>query len=271
MTGTTAKTPQEWLGADLGTRTVSWTDRDPILYALAVGARRDELELVFEDRLQVLPPFALTLAQWAPDVLGSAGAFDVTTAVQGAQRLDVLAPMPAAGGTTMSARVSAVWDKGAACVYEVEVRCEYFVATWSLFCPGRGGFGGERGPGREPAPEGEPEWRETLPVAENAALLYRLLGDRHHIHVDPAAAAAIGAPQPILHGLATLGGAVLAAARARGVSPWDLRHLSGRFSGMVLPGTDLVVSGWPDGTVLVHGPDGPVIDGAHIDFGGPLT
>lgn len=264
-------TPADWWGRDLGTRTVAWDERDVILYALAVGARTDELDLVFERHLRVLPPFALTLAQWAPDVLGSAGAFDVTTAVQGAQRLEVLAPMPASGSVEMSARVAGVWDKATpgeqgACVYEVEVRCEYFVATWSLFCPGFGGFGGERGPARPSAPLGEPVWQQDLPVSENAALLYRLLGDKHPIHVDPVAAAGIGAPRPILHGLATLGSAVLVAARATGANPWELTHLEGRFVGQVLPGETLQVAGWGEGSLRVIGPQGTVIDGARCEF-----
>ncbi len=39
-TSEAAKTAGDWRGADLGTRTVSYTERDAILYALAVGAKR---------------------------------------------------------------------------------------------------------------------------------------------------------------------------------------------------------------------------------------
>ena len=106
------------VGLLAGERTVSWSDRDPILFALAVGARPDQLDLVFEERLRVLPSFALTLAQWAPDVLGGAGAFEVGNALHGSQSLQPLAPLPARGELTMSARVSGVWDKGSAAVYE---------------------------------------------------------------------------------------------------------------------------------------------------------
>ena len=86
-----------WLGRDLGTRTVSYGDRDPILYALALGVSPSRLDLIFEDQLRVLPTFGLTLAQWAPDALGSAGAFDTSTAVHGAQALRVLAPLAPLG------------------------------------------------------------------------------------------------------------------------------------------------------------------------------
>lgn len=263
--------PAAWLGRDLGTRTVSWDERDVILYALAVGARPDELDLVFEDRLRVLPGFALTLAQWAPDVLGTAGAFDVTTAVHGSQSLRVVAPLPPRGSTDLSARVSAVWDKSAdgqrgSAVFDVEVSCDHFVATWSLFCPGAGGFGGERGPGRAPERTDPPDWVEPMPVAENAALLYRLLGDRHPIHVDPAAARVIGAQRPILHGLATLAGAGLVAARHHGSPPWQVSEIGGRFSRMVLPGQELSVAGWADGGLRVSGPAGTVIEAGTLTW-----
>lgn len=256
-----------WQGRHLGERTVHWTDRDPILFALAIGAAPEQLDLVFEDGLRVLPSFALTLAQWAPDVLGAAGAFDVGTALHGAQRLTALAPLPASGELTMSAHVSAVWDKGSAAVFDVTVECTCFVATWSLFAPGRGGFGGERGPGRPAAPDDDPAWTKDLATAGNAAALYRLLGDRHHIHIDPAAAGAIGHQRPILHGLATLAAATLATAEREGAHPAELSSLAGRFAAPVFPGETLQVRGWPDGAFEVSSQRGRVIDGGVAAFG----
>lgn len=140
----------EWAGRALGVRTVGYDEKDAILYALSVGASAEDLDLIFEDRLRVLPAFGLTLSQWAPDILANAGAFD-NRAVHGAQTLAVHRPLPKAGELTLSARVGDVWDKGAAAVFEVIVECAEFTATWSLFAPGFGGFGGERGPAR-PAP-----------------------------------------------------------------------------------------------------------------------
>lgn len=52
----------DWIGRDLGTRVVEYTERDAILYALAIGATPDRLDLVFEDQLRMLPTFGLTLA-----------------------------------------------------------------------------------------------------------------------------------------------------------------------------------------------------------------
>lgn len=235
-----------WRGRPLGERTVRWTERDAILYALAVGAPATALDLVYEEGLRVLPTFALTQAQWAPDALGDQGAFDVRTAVHGAQRLTVLKPLPAAGELTMTARVTDVWDKGSAAVFDVEVESAYFVAVWSLFAPGRGSFGGERGPSAPKRPDGTPEHRLTLHTGTEQAALYRLLGDRHAMHIDPRAARAAGMDRPFLHGLCTLAATTLPLAAALGAHPADLTALEGRFAGPVHPGDGLDVRGWSE-------------------------
>ncbi|MFE8013890.1 MaoC/PaaZ C-terminal domain-containing protein [Streptomyces antibioticus] len=262
-----------WRGRDLGTRTVSYDERDAILYALAVGARPlHDLDLVFERDLRVLPTFALTLAQWAPDVLADQGVFG-DGAVHGAQRLTVRGPLPPAGKVTCSATVTEVWDKGGAAVFDVAVDSTYFHAVWSVFAPGRGGFGGERGPGRPTATEGEPTHRTTLETFAAQAALYRLTGDRHLIHVDPAAAAAIGQPRPILHGLCTLAGTVLRLADALGAHPADLAEVDGRFAAPVLPGDSLDLAAWrEDGgrTAFEVTREGePVLSGGRIRFHRP--
>lgn len=260
----------DWRGRDLGERTVAYTERDAILYALAVGAPVDDLSLVFEEQLRVLPTFALTLAQWAPDVLAEAKAFDTTRAVHGSQSLTVLKPLPRSGELTMRAKVTEVWDKGAAAIFDVEVESDYFVATWSLFAPGSGGFGGDRGPARQPAPETEPSWSSRVSTSSNQAALYRLLGDLHRIHIDPAAAAAIGAPRPILHGLCTLAATTFALAEKAGAHPADLTSLEGRFAAMMLPGDDLDVKVWDDGAFVADSTNGTVIAGGRAIFGGTL-
>ncbi|MDH3044908.1 MULTISPECIES: MaoC/PaaZ C-terminal domain-containing protein [Gordonia] len=259
-----------WEGIDLGTRTVTYDERDAILYALAVGATADELDLVFEDRLRVLPTFALTLAQWAPDELGGRGAFDTATAVHGSQELSVAAPLPRRGELTLHASVGRVWDKGSAAVFEVVVRSDQFTATWSIFAPGAGGFGGDRGPSRPAGPEGEPIASRPIQTAPNQAALYRLAGDRHHIHIDPAAAARIGQPRPIMHGLCTLGMAAVELGRAVGAHPADLTRLEGRFAAPIHPGESADLNVWDGGPGYEFElrKDGePTITGGRATFG----
>lgn len=270
MTTSQTRSAGEWIGAELGTRTLAYTERDAILYALAVGARATDLDLVFETRLRVLPTFALTLAQWAPDALGGTGAFDTATAVHGAQHLRVHAPLPASGELAMTARVANVWDKGSAAVFDVAVECDYFVATWSIFAPGAGGFGGERGPSSPKAPEAAPDTRLESATAANQAALYRLLGDRHHMHIDPAAAQAAGQPRPFLHGLCTLASATIPIAGELGVHPADLLELRGRFAAPVFPGETLEAALWRQDSAAadftVAGPESTVISGGSVVF-----
>ncbi|WP_236077785.1 MaoC/PaaZ C-terminal domain-containing protein [Rhodococcus sp. P1Y] len=265
----TAQDASSWIGRELGSRRVAWDERDVMLFALAVGARPDQLDLVFERDLRVLPTFGLSLAQWAPDVLGDAGAFDVGKALHGSQRMNVRAPLPPSGGVTLNSRVSAVWDKGRAAIFDVTVDCELFEATWSIFAPGQGGFGGDRGPSSVAQDGGDPSDRRQLPIASNSALLYRLSGDRHHIHVDPEAARGIGQPRPILHGLATLSAATLVLADIAGAHPCDLMELGGRFSSPVFPGESVDVLSWPDGAFRVETPRGVAIDGGRAVFATP--
>ncbi len=229
-----------WHGKDLGERTISYDEDDVILYALAIGADPvRHLDLVYERDLKVMPTFALTLGQWAPDELGKAGAIDTTTALHGAQRLEVHRAMPSSGSVTMTAHVAAVWDKGAAAVFDLVVRSEYFDATWSLFAPGAGGFGGERGPRADGGLDGAPEIREEIATAANQAALYRLLGDRHAMHIDPVAAQQAGGDRPFMHGLCTLAAAALRLCDAAGSPPAELKELEARFAAPVYPGDTL--------------------------------
>ncbi len=239
-------------GLNLGSRTVEYHDRDAILYALAVGARATELELVFERELRVLPTFGLVHGLWACDVIGERGFFSQATAVHGSQLLEVLAPLPPSGTIELSGRVSAVWDKGTASIFDIEVACPYFRAVYSIFAPGMGGWGGERGPKTAQSPETRPSLVGQVQTWTEQAALYRLTGDRHLIHIDPGAARVIGQPRPILHGLCTLAAAVRELATMLGAEPWSLETLQGRFAAPVLPGEQLTVEAWdPDSSGLV--------------------
>lgn len=221
--------------------------------------------MVFEKRLRVLPTFSLTLSQWAPDILAKAGAFD-TRAVHGSQTLTVHKPLPASGQLHLNARVGDVWDKGKAAIFNVLVESDYFTGTWSIFAPGFGGFGGDRGPSRpEPVDLGEPE-NLRLSTFPSQAALYRLTGDLHPIHIDPKAAEGIGAPRPILHGLCTLAAATLPVASEVDAHPADLSYLSGRFTGQVFPGDNLDISYWSGGKFEVDREGQTVVADGEMKF-----
>ena len=226
-------------GTDLGERTLSYTARDAILYALAVGAPPDRLDLVYERDLRTLPVLGAALGLWAVEAAGGLGAYDRTRSLHAGQRLEIRRPLPPEGSFPSTGRVAAVWDKGRAAVVEIEVESEHFVAGYTIFLPGLGGWGGERGPSGSAAAELEPTWETRRVTRPEAAALYRLTGDRHPIHVDPQVAAANGFERPILHGLCTLGMAALEVADAVGAHPAELRSIEARLAAPVMPGAEL--------------------------------
>lgn len=254
----------ELAGYDLGRHTVAYDDRDVILYNLAVGATGDELDLVYERDLRVLPTMATALGLWAAERAGALGAYDNSRSLHVGQRLATRGPLAPSGSLEMTGAVTAVYDKGSAALVEVTVECVAFTATYVLFAPDAGGFGGERGARSATVePTGAPELSGAVGTDPRQALFYRLTGDRHPLHVDPALARAAGFPRPILHGLCTLGALALGLSRLAGRHPADLAALDARFSAPVLPGDTLVLDAWAgsprpvrarvDGTTVVAG------------------
>ncbi len=235
----------ELIGFDLGKRRIAYGPNDAILYALSVGAKPDQLDLVYERDLRVLPSYGCALGLWAVEKAGELGAYDRKLSLHAAQELAVHKPLPPGGDFEMSGRVAAVWDKGRATVVDIVAECEFFSATYSIFLPGRGDWGGERGPS-SPKPEpAEPGWNGTFKTTPNLAAIYRLTGDLHPIHIDPEVAKNNGFDRPILHGLCTLGIAARMVAQVQNAHPCDLTYLSARLAAPVLPGDAITVSASP--------------------------
>ncbi len=109
------------------------------------------------------------------------------------------------------------------------------------------GFGGDRGLSTRKRPEVTPDDSPTVRTAPNQAALYRLLGDGHHLHIDPEAAKAAGMPRPIMYGLCTLVAITLRLASSVGAHPAGLLKLKGHFAAPVFPGDELRVETWKDG------------------------
>jgi hypothetical protein len=238
-------------GYDLGRRAISYTDSDAILYALCVGAKASELQLVYERDLRVMPTFGLALGLWAVEKAGSLGAYDRLQSLHAAQALTVHESLPPAGTLDMRAHIANVWDKGKAAMIDIVVECAQLTATYSIFLPNCGGWGGDRGPSSPRRTIDSPSFEEKLHIDENLPALYRLTGDRHPVHIDPEVAASYGFDRPILHGLCTLGIAARQLAFAANSQPWELKELSVRFAAPTFPGSTVTLVGQPMQSGLV--------------------
>lgn len=234
-------------------------DRDLMLYALAVGLGRDDAELDFdyEKALRVVPSFATILAfndGWLP-----AGGVPLERVFHAGQRLEFHATLPTGGEVQVSNRIAGLADKGASrpalIVQESQVasadgRTPLATGKSTLFVKDGGGFGGSVG-AEVPSPTAPPERPADsgidIATRPDQPMLFRLLGDRNPLHIDPDAARAAGFDRPILHGACTFGVACAELLRhACGLRPERLASIEARFVAPVFPGEGLRMSLWQD-------------------------
>ncbi|PSJ57777.1 MaoC/PaaZ C-terminal domain-containing protein [Kumtagia ephedrae] len=253
---------------DFGEQRQSYTARDAILYALGVGlpiapGESDDLDFLLEDRLRVLPSFAVTLAtpgMWPKNSTLEIGWVKVLHMAHAAR---FHRPLPPQAEVVSRAAITELYDrgadKGAVCVLR---RAVTDAADGALYCTidqtvalrGNGGFGGEPLPKAErpKMPARAPDHAESVATSARAALVYRLSGDTNPLHADYEVARKAGYDRPILQGLASYGTACAVVLRAFcGGDPARLKALDLRFSGVVMPGDRLDFACWQEeGRVL---------------------
>jgi len=245
----------------------TYTERDPIFYALSLGVGQDpmsvdELPFVYEGNTKVLPTFPVVAAQpgfWAREL--DTG-IDWVKVVHGEHDLVLHSPMPARGTVRSHTRVVEVIDKGpgkgALVISQRKLNDKasgelYATITQTTFCRGDGGFGGPPRAAPEPhaLPTRTPDAVCDLVTRPEMALFYRLNADMNPLHADPAIAKAAGFPRPILHGLATFGVSGHAILKTLcGYDPGRFRSMAVRFSAPVYPGETIRTEIWRDGIVV---------------------
>jgi acyl dehydratase len=243
----------------------SW--KDVALYALGVGAKRAELDYLYEKRgPKVLPSFAV-VPKFQPmlDLLMKSGG-NLAMIVHGGERVVVHGPLPPEGELTTTATIRGFYDMKRLAQVLVDTRSVddrgSLVAetTSAILFRGEGGFGGPPPPKDAPPVERPRDVPPTFVIEETTsleqALIYRLSGDLNPLHADPDFAKSVGFEQgPILHGLCTFGFMVRHVAQgACGGDASRLRAFEAQFRRPVWPGETLVTEGWqvrPD-AVAVH-------------------
>lgn len=246
----------------------AYSDRDTMLYAVAIGMGKDQLdekELAFTCETvgtKVVPTAATVLARTAArrqDPLRSK--MNYSLLLHGEQRLTLHRPLPNSAEILVSNRTTGVYDKGAGkgalVVNETDVTLTDGTPLYTLgstsFYRGDGGFGGsaDGAPVPHALPDREPDTICELPQRQDQALIYALCGDRNPLHRDPAAATKAGFDVPILHGLCSYGIACHGVLKA--VLDYDesrMKRFDVRFSSPVFPGETQVVEIWVDGNVV---------------------
>jgi acyl dehydratase len=244
----------------------SYTERDSMLYALAVGMGRspthaEELRFVFEkDGLKTVPSQAGVVARTM--LLADAG-LNRTKILHGEQKLTLHRPLPSAASLLADSKVNAIHDKGkekGAVIYWETVARDansgeaIFTVEAGIFARGDGGIGSTPGvPSPEPhaTPSRAPDHTVTTRTREDQALLYRLTGDMNPLHADPQLAESAGFKAPILHGMCTYG--IACKDIVATVCNYDsaaLRSFDVRFTSPVYPGESITTDIWVDGNTV---------------------
>jgi acyl dehydratase len=237
--------------------TYSYTWKEAVVYALGIGARRDELDYLYEGRgPKVYPGFAVVPSFPAMFNALVACNGNLAMVVHGGEKVIVHKPFAPSGTLKTVATVTGIYDmkKFANVIVEMVTRDEkgepVCTTTAQILYRGEGGFGGNPQTKEESGisvPKDRPaDFRIEETTSPEQALLYRLSGDVNPLHADPDFAKMVGFPQgPILHGLCTYGH--MARHVAKAVCGGDASKITGfeaQFRKPVWPGDTLVTEGW---------------------------
>jgi acyl dehydratase len=245
------------VGVESAPSTFTYAWKDVVLYALGIGAKREELDFLYEGRgPKVIPSFAVVPMFSAMFELVAKTGGDLAMVVHGAQRVRLEAALAPSGTLTTTATVRGIYDLRRLAVVLVDTVTKdadgkrLFDATSQIIFRGEGGFGGTVPPREDKVaeiPKGQPaDFRVEETTSPEQALLYRLSGDLNPLHADPAFAANVGFTQgPLLHGLCTYGHMVRHVAKgACGGDASKVIGFEGKFTKPVWPGDTLVTEGW---------------------------
>lgn len=262
--------------------------RDTMLYALGVGFGYDpldvrQLQFVYEQNLRVCPAMATILCHPGNWLSNPATGVNYLRQVNAGTHFVMHKSLPVSGSFYCRPKVKDIIDKGtgkgALIILERNVHDRandelLCTVTSTSLCRDDGGFGGPSSSVATlpPLPDTAPDVEIDLPVARNAALIYRLSGDTNPLHANPDIARAAGFPEPILHGLATLGVASHALLKAFcDYDPLRIKSMTVRYSAPVIPGDIVRTSFWRSGNnvrfiATVPARNKTVLDGAAAEL-----
>ena len=246
---------------------LKYNEKDLMLYALGIGAKRTDLKWVYEGSADfealpsfgVIPFFNAGLPFNFSDIVPN---FSPMMILHGEQYLEIRKfPIPTQSETVSYPKLVEVIDKGAAAVVVTGITTkdantgeDLFYNEAFIFIRGSGGFGGtSHGSNRGPAtqayspPKRAPDVVVEEKTTQEQAAIYRLSGDRNPLHIDPEFSKVGGFKIPILHGLCSMG----IAGKHIYATFGKWKSIKVRFAGVVLPGQTLVTEMWKEGNKVI--------------------
>lgn len=255
------------IGQKMEPRYLEYTWRDVALYALAVGAHREDLQYTYEKYLKAIPtygavPYWATVNvrphQWMPlpaSMLADELIQPTIAFLNMDHEIIMHRPIdPIKGTFQWQDQIVDVYDRGEGKGAVVKTRIDVRDEAGNLVCTNysttffheAGGFGGKPMPKSDVViPEREPDYAVDDYVTPVQNLLYRLTGDTNLIHVDPDYAKAMKFDQPIVQGLCSFGFACRTAIGALiPGQPERMKRMAAQMSAPLLPGTPVQTQIW---------------------------
>ncbi|KAM0747862.1 Thioesterase/thiol ester dehydrase-isomerase [Meredithblackwellia eburnea MCA 4105] len=256
---------------------VTWNQRDVLLYAAGIGAKRDELSFLYElsKDWHVFPtyPLVCVFKGESQDVVNFAEGqkkggvpqglpkTDPNRGLHAEQSIEIIKSIPPVSGDGWSVhkRLVGIKDTGKGLILDSTVELKdpkgetYVRMVTSGYLVGKfntGGYNKQVVPPVPFKPLAKPPARKADKVfsektTEEQAILYRLSGDYNPLHIDPQIGKNINMPGAILHGLASYGHAARALViNVAGSDGRRLKYMSARFTSPVMPGDELETSMW---------------------------
>lgn len=243
--------PDLLVGAQIE-RPFTYADHTVRLYHLGIGAHATDLHWVWEDRLRVLPTFAVVPGFVPIEECITLPGFgiDLAQLVHERQKITVHGELPTAATGMATTTVTAVEDRrvGASVTFAstlvTDEGRELATSEMTTFINGVGGCGnhGDVVKERPARLRGDVDLSVEVPTSPDMAAIYRLSGDTNPLHIDPELAGRAGFERPILHGLATLGLTTRTIVdHLLDGDPAAITSVQCRFANPVLPGQTVTV------------------------------
>lgn len=221
------------IGISSGWRKIEYNWRDVALYALAVGAEKEDLMYFYEKKgMKALPSFAAVpyysavnnepqqplpypANYYASDAMSKEVGYEVNRGFHMGYEMVMHKPIdPIKGSLVFNNYVDKLYDRGEGKGTDLEVKNMVYDEAGALICentsyhrfPNIGGWGGPK-PVKKVVnyPDREPDYIVDSYISPVQNALYRLTGDTNESHINPEAALKQDSRGVFMQGLSSLG------------------------------------------------------------------